>query len=970
MRKLTCLGLAAGMGLAIGFLPPPRAQAATLTTCQVNPPTAEAACHPVLGFAADVPVTIDASGVNLPLTVSLTLRMGADLALSDDPATLAPGNTAALGLTYTPTDDPGPEFVLDVDSNPGTISAGGHTISLSATHLIAAAKDFAAPLDGDAPVSVPLLGDTMTACVETDIGCIDVLHLTLGGTLTVSFQPAPCLSGANVILGGGASVLCDPFTGPTCTNATVKSPPLGLLDWGLAGQTLPATIQLANPLPAGATIGLALTPLIHWVHVDTTLDATLEGAGIFSFIGTTTIPLIGRNGKVADNLGDALVSFGLVDAIASAAGTTIGPLIKPVVAMGSLPVPLLDPQLPHITNAQSLTLGTVGFTLLAGKCAGVTCTAQDACHDAGTCDPATGLCSNPPKLRAAIEASCEAQGMGCTNARDHRQYVQCVSGQAKAAVKNGTLAKACKAPLVHCATNSTCARKPGAVTCCVTNGKGVTKCAVKSSATRCTAPKGGQACIGNVPSCCDACTPSGCASTTTTVTSSSTTTTTLNGGGLECACNLSSDCHSSAPCCCTGLPGGNTCMLQQDCAAGGGTCECDSFDVQLFQGVCPGKACGQDSQCSAVEFCTGGVCTLRQPKGGPCAFSSGCLDACCCDVPGGSSATCDLQTDCAASGGTCQCAAGDAELFGGICPGTACSEDSQCSGIEFCTGGVCTLKQPHGESCAFSSGCVESCCCTVPGIGSSVCSTQTDCAASGGACQCAAGDAGLFGGVCPGTPCSQDSQCSTIEFCTGGVCTLKQPDGGPCAFSSGCTEFCCCSLPGAAGPTCGAQLACYDDGGSCECSGGDAHLFGGVCPGTPCSEDSQCSGLEFCTGGVCTLKQPSGGPCAFSSGCTDACCCTLPGASSATCSLQGSCAEDGGSCQCSSGDAQLFGGICPGHPCGQDNQCSSVEFCTGGACTLKLPGGGPCSFSSGCLDGCCCGGTCTFPGACGGTCAP
>ena len=341
---------------------------------------------------------------------------------------------------------------------------------------------------------------------------------------------------------------------------------------------------------------------------------------------------------------------------------------------------------------------------------------------------------------------------------------------------------------------------------------------------------------------------------------------------------------------------------------------------------------------------------------------------CCCAAPGGSSPTCDPQSDCAKKDGTCECSAGDAHLFGNVCPGTPCSVDSQCSSIEFCTNGVCTLKEASGGTCSFSSGCLDSCCCTVPDVSGSVCSTQTGCAASGGTCQCAAGDAGLFGGVCPGTPCGEDSQCSTIEFCTGGVCTLKQPTGGPCAFSSGCSDFCCCTSPGGSAPTCGEQGACFNGGGTCECSAGDAHLFGGVCPGTPCSVDGQCSSLEFCTGGVCTLKQPSGGPCAFSSGCFDSCCCDLNGAD--TCSLQGACAEDGGSCECSSGDAHLFGGICPGTPCGQDNQCSSVEFCTGGACTLKLPGGGPCSFSSGCLDGCCCDGTCTFSGSCTGTCLP
>ncbi|WP_437931580.1 calcium-binding EGF-like domain-containing protein [Sorangium sp. So ce291] len=43
-------------------------------------------------------------------------------------------------------------------------------------------------------------------------------------------------------------------------------------------------------------------------------------------------------------------------------------------------------------------------------CAGVTCAASDACHAAGTCDPATGLCSNPV---AADGTACD-DGDGCT----------------------------------------------------------------------------------------------------------------------------------------------------------------------------------------------------------------------------------------------------------------------------------------------------------------------------------------------------------------------------------------------------------------------------------------------------------------------------------------------------------------------------------------------------------------------------
>src|SRR5205823_4988325 len=46
---------------------------------------------------------------------------------------------------------------------------------------------------------------------------------------------------------------------------------------------------------------------------------------------------------------------------------------------------------------------TQSDTCQGGTCAGnpVVCTAQDQCHTAGTCDPATGLCSNPSKLDGA-----------------------------------------------------------------------------------------------------------------------------------------------------------------------------------------------------------------------------------------------------------------------------------------------------------------------------------------------------------------------------------------------------------------------------------------------------------------------------------------------------------------------------------------------------------------------------------------
>jgi len=56
---------------------------------------------------------------------------------------------------------------------------------------------------------------------------------------------------------------------------------------------------------------------------------------------------------------------------------------------------------------------TSGDACQAGACTGgnpVTCTAQDQCHAAGTCNPATGVCSNPAK---ADGTSCD-DGSACT----------------------------------------------------------------------------------------------------------------------------------------------------------------------------------------------------------------------------------------------------------------------------------------------------------------------------------------------------------------------------------------------------------------------------------------------------------------------------------------------------------------------------------------------------------------------------
>src|SRR5262249_53902646 len=65
-------------------------------------------------------------------------------------------------------------------------------------------------------------------------------------------------------------------------------------------------------------------------------------------------------------------------------------------------------------------------TCQGGVCSGgnaIVCTAQDQCHDAGVCNPATGACSNPAKSDGT---TCD-DGNGCSQT-DTCQSGACVGG--------------------------------------------------------------------------------------------------------------------------------------------------------------------------------------------------------------------------------------------------------------------------------------------------------------------------------------------------------------------------------------------------------------------------------------------------------------------------------------------------------------------------------------------------------------
>ena len=190
------------------------------------------------------------------------------------------------------------------------------------------------------------------------------------------------------------------------------------------------------------------------------------------------------------------------------------------------------------------------------------------------CDPTT----DPDKTDIANARAAVAEHCNCTPSVNHGAYVRCAVQQANATLTN----KSCAGFVKNCASHSTCG-KPGFITCCRTNANHLTKCSTKSDQAHCTPPKGGSACFGGFPSCCDACTATGCAPTTTTTT----TTTTLpvancnNFGGPCGTCGSGvcfgapGDCSNGNRCVVAnfGCPAGGcmTCVSDQDCAASPGT---------------------------------------------------------------------------------------------------------------------------------------------------------------------------------------------------------------------------------------------------------------------------------------------------------------------------------------------------------------------------------------------------------------
>jgi hypothetical protein len=251
---------------------------------------------------------------------------------------------------------------------------------------------------------------------------------------------------------------------------------------------------------------------------------------------------------------------------------TVDRCIKPGKTCRNIPVP----------NGQACSDGnscTIGDACQSGVCTGapLACTASDQCHVAGTCDPATGTCSDP---EAPDGVGCNDRDL-CTKT-DTCQGGACVGGNPVVCT-----------PIDACHLAGTCSSNTGL---CSHPPKEPLVCAPVDQC--------------NLPGTCDANT--GACSTI------------LQPDGSTCtdgdACTQTDGCQAGA---CTGADPVD-CSDVGVCQIGAG---CDAFTGECLGTPAPdGTACGAGpvATCSVAPACATGACTTN---GSDDADADGVCDA-------------------------------------------------------------------------------------------------------------------------------------------------------------------------------------------------------------------------------------------------------------------------------------------------------------------------------------------------------
>ncbi len=261
---------------------------------------------------------------------------------------------------------------------------------------------------------------------------------------------------------------------------------------------------------------------------------------------------------------------------------------------------------------------TTGDHCSAGACVGtlITCTALDACHDAGTCNTSTGVCSNPLK----------ANGTACNDGN------ACTSGET---CQNG----ACGSPTstVTCAALDQChvagVCDPATGGCSNPNAPNSTSC---NDSNACTSGETCQNGVCGSPTSTVTCTPPDQCHVGTCSPSTGTCSYTAQADGTPCGAAGATGFTCQAGTCTCGVGhvvcSGNcltgNCCFNSDCAlpdgSGEQTCASNSCSAPLIcsagYSACGTKcivsgACCSDADCPTGLTCANNSCSRNCPAG-------------------------------------------------------------------------------------------------------------------------------------------------------------------------------------------------------------------------------------------------------------------------------------------------------------------------------------------------------------------
>jgi RHS repeat-associated protein len=399
-----------------------------------------------------------------------------------------------------------------------------------------------------------------------------------------------------------------------------------------------------------------------------------------------------------------------------------------------------------------------------GLCVGsspVACAALDQCHVAGSCDPSSGLCSNPP---VAEGIACE-DGDSCTTG-DSCHAGTCTPGAPVTCVASDA-----------CHVVGIC--NPATGFCSNPTAPDGTTCSDNNPCTRTDTCQAGS-CLGSDPVTCTALDQCHAAGTCDTATGACTNPIKSNGAlcSDDNACTQGDTCQAGAcaggtPVACTAL---DQCHVAGTCDTATGTCSnplkdngsaCDDGNRCTTGDTCQSGSCaaGTPVTCTALDAChvagtcnpsTGACTNPNAANGTACNDNNGCTTADQCQngtCAGSNPVTC-LAADQCHLAGTCVPATGSCS-YARKANGTTCSDGNACTQTDTCQAGICVGSNP--KTCPQGNQCQEA-----------------------GQCDPTSGDC-LFPGKADGIACDDGDATTSDDACHAGVCLGIPPVPAPTA---------------------------------------------------------------------------------------------------------------------------------------------------------------------------------------------